>query len=97
MGNKKARSVISQRLSLQHTPEELHPFPINSGHMKTEVPGPLAENESPREPFRSLGPHTRNSHGYRCTHTHTNTKVPGESHRLTQTDTCDKIPLQIYT
>lgn len=25
-------------------------------------------------------------------HTYSNTKVPGESHRLTQADTCDKIP-----
>lgn len=31
---KEVRSVISQRLSLQHNPEGLHPLPINSRHVK---------------------------------------------------------------
>lgn len=78
-GEKEVRSVISWRLSLQHTPEGRHSFPINSGHLKTVVSGVLIEKESPWEPFRILGLHPRHKYRY----THTNTKVPGESHRLT--------------
>lgn len=63
-GVKEVRSVISQRLNLQHTPEGLHPFPISTGHMKTAVSDPVVENESPREHFRCLGSHPQHSHGY---------------------------------
>lgn len=82
-GSRKWYQLISQRLSLQHTPEGLHPFPIRSGHMKTAVSAPAVENESPREHLRSLGSHLRRSHGYTHTPTPKSQERVTDSHKQT--------------
>lgn len=77
-------SGISQRLSLQHTPEVLHPFPISPGQMKTAVSAPAVENETPREHFSSLESHLRRSHGYTHILQHQSPRRESQTHTSRQ-------------